>query len=255
MERSDAVAALERLGLTAYEAKVFIALQELDSGTAREVHQVADVPRSQVYGAAETLADYGLLDVERANPIRYRPVSIEEARATLRARFEAEQDRAFDYVERVRRQRADKPEETEEAVWTIRGTEGVTDRTVSLIDDARNRVTFGTRLPTLVTEEIADALRERAAAGVAVTVVSIDESVRDQFAADDGIETGEPPAHYADDDLSGRFLYADGDTLLLSVVGTEREETAIWSAKTNFATVLTRLVEASVGRNGAHSSR
>ncbi|PSP27801.1 hypothetical protein BRC65_04050 [Halobacteriales archaeon QH_2_65_14] len=55
MNDSEAVDGLKRLGLTTYEARVFLGLQKLGSGTANEVSDVVDVPRSQVYGAAEDL--------------------------------------------------------------------------------------------------------------------------------------------------------------------------------------------------------
>ena len=48
--------ALERLGLSTYEAGVFVALEKLGRGTAREIAEATDVPRSQVYGAAEHIA-------------------------------------------------------------------------------------------------------------------------------------------------------------------------------------------------------
>ncbi len=57
MDESDAIEALEELGLSNYEAKVFVALQRLGTGTARDIHQATDVPRSQVYGAAESLQE------------------------------------------------------------------------------------------------------------------------------------------------------------------------------------------------------
>ena len=92
--KTDAVDAFEDLGLTSYEAKVFIALHRLGLGTARDVADTTDVPRSQVYSVAESLESRGLLEVQQSNPIRYRPVSVDEARETLRDRFEREQDRA-----------------------------------------------------------------------------------------------------------------------------------------------------------------
>lgn len=58
MDDEAAIDGLNRLGLTAYESQVFLGLQKLASGT---VSDVVDVPRSQVYGAAETL-EGGLVD-------------------------------------------------------------------------------------------------------------------------------------------------------------------------------------------------
>lgn len=249
MQEDDAVAALEHLGLTTYEAKVFIALQKLGAGTARDVHRVADVPRSQVYSAAENLEERGLVDVQQSNPMKYRPVSIEDARTTLRDRFEREEGRAFEYVESVRRDSA--AEEEQEDIWTIRGRENVSDRVVNLAADAEEWVAFGAASEDLVTEEIVDALAERAAEGVQVVVISESPVVRALFDDTDGVHATGPveSQHQPDDDRTGRVLFADDDILLLSVLGEEEipginRETAFWSAHSHFASVLIQLIQA-----------
>jgi sugar-specific transcriptional regulator TrmB len=249
MDEDDAIEALERLGLTSYEAKVFIALQKLGSGTAREVHRVADVPRSQVYSAAESLEERGLLDVQQSNPIQYRPVSIEEASETLRDRFERERGRAVEYLESVRSHHENTEEQ--EDIWTIRGRENVTDRTVALVREAEDRVFFATAAPEFVPETVVRAIRDQADAGVRVTVTSENPDVRERFADVEGVTVERPPAEVANNERAGRVLFVDDDTLLLSVLGEEElpgisEETAIWSARTNFATVLIQLIETSL---------
>ncbi len=243
MDESDAVAAFERLGLTSYDAKVFIALQRLGSGTARDVSRVTDVPRSQVYSVGESLADRGLVEIQQSSPMRYRPVSVESARSTLQDRFEREQTRAFEYVESVRRDRED---EQREDIWTIRGQGGVTDRVVELVGEAERRVVFGAPRPELVPESIQRALAERADEGLTVTVVSEDPDVRAIFADSGGIAPVAPPPFLEDADAGGRLLYADDDVVLVSVFGSGDDpdrETAVWSAHSQFATVLIQMIE------------
>ena len=242
-EEADAIEAFERLGLTSYEAKVFIALQALGSGTAREVANVADVPRSQVYSVAESLEERGLLEVGQSTPIRYRPVDIEEAQETLEDRFERERERAFEYVESVREETGG--EEAQEDIWTIRGRNRVDDRVVDVLSEADERIVFGTRLPELVTDEIERSLEDRAAAGVDVSAVSRSAAVRDRLGDLEGVSAYTPPEHRAADDRSGRIVLVDDDTVLLSVVDDDGEETAIWSAGSLFASVLIQLIEAS----------
>ncbi len=239
---AGALEAFERLGLTSYEAKVFIALQQLGSGTARDVARVADVPRSQVYSVAESLEERGLLEVQQSSPIRYRPVSVDEARETLRERFESEQERAFEYVEEVREESVG--QEAQEDIWTIRGRERVDDRVVDLVSDARERVVFGTRLPSLLTDGIEDALEERATSGVDVFAISATPAVRERLDELPEVSTFSPPAFREDDERSGRILLVDDDSLLLSVVDDDGSETAIWSSGSLFASVLIQLIDA-----------
>ncbi len=241
-DENAAVDAFEGLGLTSYEAKVFIALHRLGAGTARDVAEITDVPRSQVYSVAESLEEHGLIEVQQSNPIRYRPVDIEEARNTLQRRFEREQDRAFEYVDAVRDEAAG--EESQEDIWTVRGRERVDDRAVDLLSEATEKIVFGTRLPELATDEIERTLAERAAAGVSVQVVSRTDAVRARFGDLEGVTTEVPPFYREDDQRSGRFIVVDDDGLLLSVIDDDGRETAIWSSGTLFASVLIQLVEA-----------
>ncbi|WP_254768994.1 TrmB family transcriptional regulator [Salinilacihabitans rarus] len=241
VDEADALAAFERLGLTSYEAKVFIGLHRIGSGTARDVAQVVDVPRSQVYGVAETLEERGLLEVQQSSPIRYRPVSVEEAREILRERFENEQERAFEYVEAVRRE--PNGQEEQEDIWTVRGSDRVDDRVVDLLSSADRRIVFGTRLPELLTDDIGAALEERADAGVTVLGVSWTEAVRDRLHELAGVDVFKPPGHRQGDDRSGRIVIVDDDGVLLSVVDDDGSETAIWSSGSLFASVLIQLIE------------
>ena len=241
-DETDAVEAFERLGLTSYEAKVFIALHRLGAGTARDVADITDVPRSQVYSVAESLEGRGLLEVQQSSPIRYRPVSLEEAENTLRERFERERERAFEYVDAVREE--SDGEETQEDIWTVRGRDRVDDRVVDLLSRADERIVFGTRLPELVTEPIERTLEERAAAGVAALGVSQTDAVRERFASLEGVAVESPPPHRRGDQRSGRIVVVDDDGILLSVIDDDGGETAIWSSGSLFASVLIQLIEA-----------
>lgn len=251
MNESDAIESLERLGLTSYEAKVFIALQKLGGGTARDVHRINDVPRSQVYSVADGLADRGLVEVQQSNPIQYRPVEIDEARATLRSRFEREQQQAFEYVEHVQRQHDD-GQEKKEAIWTLRGRERIDGRVREILGGAESRIVFGTGELALVTAETKQLLHERADEGVSVLVISESAEVRSTFADHDGIDVTVPPMQYDEDNPAGRIVLGDGNTLLMSVtddaaVDASGEETAIWSVETNFARMLSGIIEANLG--------
>lgn len=231
-----AVESLERLGLANYEARVFVALQKLGRGTAKQIHEVSGVPRSQVYGAAETLEEQGLVEVQRSSPITYRPVDLDEARARLEARFERDQERAFDYLAEVREEQ--EADEEREDIWTVSGRASVEARTEQLIHEATDVVVFGATEEPFISEGIEEALRERAAADVTVTVLSVDPVVRERFAdADIPVIS---PVGQEENERAGRMLFVDDDTVLVSVRGPE--ETAIWSSGTGLATVLIQLI-------------
>lgn len=232
----DPIDALERLGLRNYEAQVFVALQELGSGSAKDVSDVADVPQSQVYGAAESLEHRGLIEIQQSTPKTYRPVALGEAQDRLRERFERIQEQAFEYLESVQN-RHSKSGDTPDGVWRISGAAAVESRTQTLLDTAAGRIVYGTNDPIQFSETIEAKLHDRAEAGVNVTVLSDDEAIARRMS---DVTVVPPPIR--DGAQTGRLLVVDDDTILMSVVD-DGNEIAVWSARTGFATVLVGLVE------------
>ncbi|MFB6070285.1 MAG: helix-turn-helix domain-containing protein [Halanaeroarchaeum sp.] len=223
----DPIEALERLGLPNYEARVFVALQKLGTGTAKDVSTVADVPRSQVYGTTESLERRGLIEIQHATPKTYRPVPIEEARERLRERFERNQERAFDYLEKVENERS-RSVGRQEGVWRLSGTAAIESRANQLIANAESRIVYGVNGPDMLTEATLAALHDSEDEGVSVIVLSDDPTVRERL---DNLDVVEPAV--SDGDQAGRLLVVDDDTILMSVL--DEEETAVWSARSGFA--------------------
>jgi sugar-specific transcriptional regulator TrmB len=251
MDEDDALDALEALGLSNYEAKVFAALQRLGTGTARDVHRATDVPRSQVYGAAESLQDRGLVEVQQSKPIQYRPVSLDAARSHLRGEFERTQEQAFDYLEAARKQRGEGDEERED-IWTVHGRTSIDGRVEQLLEEAERRIVFAVgRDARGLTDDLADRLRERADAGVEVLLVG-DPALEELFADSDVRVMQLPADHPHGDDPVGRVVVVDAETVLLSVRDRRddpelEEETAVWSSKTGIAAVLIQLIDGGLG--------
>lgn len=243
---TDPTAALQRLGLSKYEAEVFVALQQIDSGTASEVADLADVPRSQVYGAAEDLEDRGLVDVQHASPKRYRAVTLGEAREQLRRDFEREHERAFDALESVDH-RFGGDQERQEAIWTLRGGETIDARIENLLGDAESSITCGGDA-SLVSDSLIATLTA-AADDVDVLVVSDDTSFLESF-SDSGVETAVPPDKIDSEETpNGRFAIIDRRTVLFAVVGPDGEESAFWSSGTTFAKWHVRMLDGYFGHH------
>jgi len=246
MDDSDAVSGLKRLGLTTYEARVFLALQKLGAGTAAEVTEVVDVPRSQVYGAAERLEERGLLETQQTTPTRYRPVSLAEARRRLLDRLEATGAETFEYLETVRE--TARGEESSEAIWLVRGGDSIAARIADLAADADRRLRYGAPSAAYLDEEVLAALRRAADRGIEVVVASEDAAVREAAAAEPELAVRAIPPDRMPDIGTGRVLLVDEATLLLSVLAREgagagTEEVAFWSADSVFSTVLVEVIE------------
>ncbi|MGH2448419.1 MAG: TrmB family transcriptional regulator [Chloroflexota bacterium] len=69
---NDATAGrLSRLGLTGYEARVYVALADRDSYSAGEVARRAGVPRQRIYDVLASLVDKGLASERPGDPAKY----------------------------------------------------------------------------------------------------------------------------------------------------------------------------------------
>lgn len=84
----EAVQLLQGLGLKEYEARCFVRLTRLDTGTAKKLGELTEVPRNRVYDANRVLESKGLVEIHHSNPQRFRAVSLDEAIETLRDLYE-----------------------------------------------------------------------------------------------------------------------------------------------------------------------
>lgn len=248
MSEREAIEALRTLGLSNYEARVFVALQRLGTGTAQEVSGVSEVPRSQVYGAADDLAERGLIEVVESSPKAYRPVDLSTARTLLAERLERTRQRAFESLESIRAADPDPPGGQD--VATIRGREPIDDRITSLVESADHAAVLVSPSAESLTEDIGRALCGAGSAGVDVTVVTADRALRDRFAGapvDVFIMSEDNPA-----DFAGRALMVDDRTVLLAA-RTENDplgEEAMWTADSSIGRILAAFM-----RSGMESGR
>ncbi len=238
MDDSHAIEGLKRLGLTTYEARVFVGLQKLGQGTASEVSEVADVPRSQVYGAAEGLEDRGLVETQQSTPTVYRPVPLEQARNLLLDQLAETGAETFDYLETI--QDSHEQEQRSESIWLLNSSNAIKSRTVELIEQADKRVMYAA--DTLLEEEILTALEAKAADGVTVILASANPDLLDRVPEDSPIQLFLVPDERNLDVSTARFLVVDHETLLLSTFSAgpegESEEVAFWTSENIFATVI-----------------
>ncbi|MFC5277828.1 TrmB family transcriptional regulator [Halorubrum rubrum] len=232
--RSTAVEQLERLGLSAYAARTFVALTSLETGTAKDVSEVSEVPRTRVYDAIDELHDRGLVDVRHSSPKTFWAISTE----TATRKFAQEMDHrvsvltaALNEIEPTQRTREQR------GVWTVDGRVPITDRVIELVSDAEDEVVYMT-VEDLLDEAIVDALRAAADRGVRIRLGSVSSAVRAQIQDDvPGAETFDSLWLWSDTP-AGRLMMVDETRTLVSVlVGTDdadptdrRSETAIWGS-------------------------
>lgn len=163
---SAAVAALEELGLTEYEARCYVALTRITQGTAKEISRVADVPRSRVYDTVDRLHARGLVDVQQSEPRQFRAVPKEEALDLLRQTYDDSIEKADDALERLNT--VDAAEHR--GVWAVENKEHVDSRVEGLLADAESQVHVLLAADAEEPDELVAALEPVARRGVAVVV-------------------------------------------------------------------------------------
>lgn len=244
--RRVAIEQLEALGLSSYAARTFVALSSLGEGTARNVSDISDVPRTRVYDAIDELQSHGLVDVQHSTPKQFWVASPEttsrhfEQEYTHRVSVLADALDALGTTARAEEQRG---------VWTVTGHETVATRVREFVDAATEEVVYMT-VADLLTDDLVDSLRTAGERGVAIKLAGMSPETNDEIRTEiPGAETFETLWEWSDNP-AGRLLMVDREKTLVSVLVSDgddpsesRHETAIWGAgETNSLVVVLKAV-------------
>jgi len=227
--RSTAIEQLKALGLSTYAARTFVALVSLGEGTAQHVSEVAEVPRTRVYDAADELRDRGLVDVKQSSPQQYWAVSTETAGRHFGEEYE---HRVTTLTEALGQLEATSDTSEQRGVWTVTGRSTVSDRLIEFVSSAEEEIVFMS-VEDVLTPEVVDELSDASDRGVSIRFAEMSNS------AEATLEEELPDAELFEslwdwsDTPAGRLLMVDRQKTLVSVLvpGTgehPRDETAIW---------------------------
>lgn len=222
--QQTAVELLQELGLKEYEARCFVALARRPRGTAKDISDISEVPRTRVYDAIRVLETKGLVEVQHSNPKQFRAVPIDEAIRTIQAEYEERTEALRDALRNV--EPTDFTDETEvvHEVWALSGSTSIDGRVNQLIDEATQEVILVSRHQSVFTDSLLDRLRAANDRGVDVVVGTWNESVRSRIETElpdadvfvSGIEILSQSPFPDDDTDIGRLLLVDGSAILVS---------------------------------------
>ncbi|WP_433633296.1 TrmB family transcriptional regulator [Halomicrococcus sp. NG-SE-24] len=173
-----AVDLLQQLGLKEYEAKCFVVLSRLPKGTAKQISEQSDVPRTRVYDATRVLEARGLVEVQHSSPQYFRAVPIDEAVETLRQQYESRFADLRDAVEGLGESTAE-ADDTVHEVWSLSGSEGIATRTQQLIDEAEDEIVLIIGTEEVLSEELFEHLSDAAANDISLIIGTLSEGVRE----------------------------------------------------------------------------
>ncbi|MDS0297184.1 TrmB family transcriptional regulator [Halogeometricum sp. S1BR25-6] len=178
-----AVELLQKLGLKEYEAKCFVALTQLPSGTAKHISEISEVPRTRVYDAVRVLETQGLVEIQHANPQRFRAVSIDEAAQTLRSEYESRTESLRETLQGVEAATVDDEVDVSHEVWALSGSAAIATRTTQLVDEAESEVVLIVGHESALTDDLVERLESAQDRGVSVVVGTVSESLHEDVRA------------------------------------------------------------------------
>ena len=231
----EAIEVLQQLGLKEYEARCFVGLSRLNTGTAKKLSELTEVPRTRVYDAIRVLEAQGLVEIQHSSPQQFRAVPLEEATETLRDQYEERVERLHDALDTV-----DIVDEGDESpvqqIWAMAGQDAIENRTDHLIEKATDEVVLVIGDESLLTEDLVETLNE-VGNGVELVIGAlteplqerIQETVPDATTFVSGLEWLHGEHTTEDDTAIGRLLLIDRSTILVSsIIPDTKEEQAIF---------------------------
>jgi len=231
----EAISVLQQLGLKEYEAKCFVGLTRMETGTAKQLSNVVDVPRTRIYDAIRVLEAQGLVEVQHTSPQRFRAVPLDEATETLRSQYESRVNRLRDALDAAEPVDAGDDSPIQE-VWSMSGTTAIANRTKELVRNADSKVVLVVTDADLLTDDLLDCLNDledRVDLLVGAVTESLQERVRASLPNAETFVSGLEWLHGEEavetETAIGRLLLVDRSTILVSSIMPETgEEKAVF---------------------------
>ncbi|APX95259.1 TrmB family transcriptional regulator [Natronorubrum daqingense] len=253
---TEAISLLQDLGLQEYEARCFIALNKLPMGTAKEIHEISDVPRTRVYDAIRVLESQGLVEVQHSSPQQYRAVNITEATQILRQKYNERIDTLETYLENTDVETSDDDDQVQE-IWSLTGHEAIESRTLQLIDEAETEIVLLVVDESVLSEALHAHIEQATTREPSIVLGGKTDAITDALETqlpssrvfETGLEWLTGPEQDSEVAIS-RILLVDRETLLIGSYypnsGTDRQEQAVFAKglQNGVVVLLRRLVTA-----------
>lgn len=236
--QTRAVERLQQLGLKQNEALCFVSLATLSTGTARDISDHVEVPRSQVYESVGILEQKGLIEVHHSSPQQFRAIPMTEAVTILRDRYAAHIASLDDALTEVKdTATGEQGDQFDQEVWSLSDTGTIRTRTQKLISTADSSISLIIGAEEVISDDLLEALREASGRDVDVIIGAVSAELTDQ------LQRSLPDANVfeselywlqgsdTDDTVVGRFLLVDDTTILASTLfshGDSRDERAVY---------------------------
>ena len=237
----ESIELLQELGLKEYEAKCFAALTRLPHGTAKEISDTAEVPRTRVYEAVRVLESKGLVEIQQGNPQHFRAGGVNEAVVILADHYSSRIDKLDQALHDIEKQQ-ESTEQSSHEVWSLTGSSSIAARAREMINAGTEEVFLVVGSEAMLTDDLYESLEEAAATRTDVLVGALQsetrEAIRDHVPHGEVFEIGfewlEGPITESEEASIGVLVMVDRTKLLVSsrtpTDGDEPTERAIYGS-------------------------
>jgi sugar-specific transcriptional regulator TrmB len=158
---------LEKLGLSDYEARAYVALVVKNHATADELADISMLPRTSVYKALRTLEEKKYVTSTVGRPTVYHPVSVEE----IRARTLAELNEMFDKLASIKGMLSEKG--TPQLVYTIIDKKRVISKIGDMIESAQRSIMISSPVIAEIRTVHGQKFKDAISRGVKIVIITL----------------------------------------------------------------------------------
>ncbi len=138
---------LEKLGLTENEAKAYVGIVSLKEATAREIHELTNVPRAKIYEILKVLAKKGYIEVRQGSPTYFRAVDPEQVIGNMKNEF---LNCAVETLDELNQLSYEVPKTS--PVWYIQSEWGIKNRIREIIEGVKEELIVFSSNPEFIKE-------------------------------------------------------------------------------------------------------
>jgi len=138
---------LEKLGLTENEAKAYVGIVSLKEATAREIHELTNVPRAKIYEILKMLAKKGYIEVRQGSPTYFRAVDPEQVIGNMKNEF---LNCAVETLDELNQLSYEVPKTS--PVWYIQSEWGIKNRIREIIEGVKEELIVFSSNPEFIKE-------------------------------------------------------------------------------------------------------
>jgi sugar-specific transcriptional regulator TrmB len=240
-EPPHVVGYLRSLGLTKYEALVYIALLRVNGATASEIHGISGVPRASVYPVLDQLVHKELVTVSQSSPKRFAALPPEEGIGNLLSGIQRDASRAEEALAEIVREQLVTEKGEQELIWNVYGIAAVRKKLADLLTHA----SYGIRLmahPRILSEDIRRVISLKA---LQIPVEVVTQQWDGDTSGTIEIFTIKKPKiprdlDHAHDLMAGGIFIIDDRKVMVVVGSGEDDSVALYSESAGFVRFFTR---------------